>query len=256
MKGQVVYTIWLRDMKWLMRAKARLAITVVMPFLWLGIIGVGLNSAFEGRSFFFAGEQMAYLEFMAPGILGMTLLFSGTFAGISVVWDKQFGFMKEILVAPVSRLSIMLGKILGGATSSILQGFLLLGAAALVGVELPGGLGILQALAFMVLISISFVSIGLAFASRIEDPHTFPLVMNFFIMPLFFLSGALYTISTAPGWLQTLAYFNPMTYGVDGLRASILGVSQFSIWLDLGVLLAFALAVFLIGSYLFKRMTG
>ncbi|MEA1904339.1 MAG: ABC transporter permease [Candidatus Hadarchaeota archaeon] len=256
MGGQVVYTLWLRDMKWLVRAKARLATTIVMPFLWLGIIGVGLNSVFVGRSFLFAGEQMPYLEFMAPGIIGMTLLFSGTFAGVSVVWDKQFGFMKEILVAPVSRLSIMLGKILGGATASILQGFLLLGATALVGVELPGGLGILQALAFMGLISVSFVSIGLAFAARIEDPHTFPLVTNFFIMPLFFLSGALYTIRTAPGWLQTLAYLNPMTYGIDGLRASILGVSQFSIWLDLWVLLAFALAVFLIGSYLFKRMTG
>ena len=252
MKGEVIYTLWLRDMKWLVRAKARVATTIVTPFLWLGIIGIGLNSAFRSVP----GTGLNYLEFMAPGILGMTLLFSGTFAGISVVWDKQFGFMKEILVAPVSRLSIMLGKILGGATSSILQGFLLLGAAALVGVKLPGGMGILQALAFMVLISVSFVSVGLAFASRIDDPHTFPLVMNFFIMPLFFLSGALYTISTAPGWLRTLAYLNPLTYGVDGLRASISGVSQFSIWLDLGVLLIFALVVFLIGGYLFKRMTG
>lgn len=256
MAGQVVYTLWLRDMKWLLRAKARLAVTIVMPFLWLGIIGVGLSSMIPGRVILFAGEQIDYLDFMAPAVVGMTLLFSGTFAGISVVWDKQFGFMKEILVAPVSRLSIMLGKIFGGATTSILQGFLLLGAAALIGVGLPGGIGILQAFVFMVLISVSFVSIGLAFASRIEDPHTFPVVMNFFIMPLFFLSGALYTISTAPGWLQTLAYFNPMTYGIDGLRASVLGVSQFPIWLDLGVLLAFALAVFLIGSYLFKRMTG
>ncbi len=255
MAGQVVYTLWLRDMKWLLRAKARLATTIVMPFLWLGIIGVGLGATFD-RPIYFGGKELNYTEFMAPGIVGMTLLFSGTFAGISVVWDKQFGFMREILVAPVSRLSIMLGKVFGGATASILQGFLLLGAAVLVGVGLPGGLGILQALIFMILISVSFVSIGLAFASRIDDPHTFPLVTNFFIMPLFFLSGALYTISTAPGWLQTLAYLNPMTYGIDGLRASILGVSQFSIWLDLGVLFAFTLAVFLIGAYLFRRMTG
>lgn len=256
MAGQVVYTLWLRDMKWLLRARARLATTIVMPFLWLGIIGVGLSTMIPGNTILFAGEWVPYLDYMATGIVGMTLLFSGTFAGISVVWDKQFGFMKEILVAPVSRFSIMLGKIFGGATASILQGFLLLGAAALVGVGLPGGIGILEALAFMILISVSFVSIGLAFASRIEDPHTFPLVTNFFIMPLFFLSGALYTIRTAPGWLQTVACFNPMTYGIDGLRAAILGVSQFSIWLDLGVLLAFALAVFLIGSYLFGRMPG
>lgn len=256
MGAGVVYTLWLRDMKWFLRAKARMITTIVMPLLWLGVIGVGLNSALGGRAFMFEGQQMSYLEFMAPGIVGMTLLFSGTFAGISVLWDKQFGFMKEILVAPVSRVSIMVGKVLGGATTSIFQGVLLLGAAALVGVSLPGGIGILQALLFMVLIAVSFVSVGLAFASRMEDPHTFPMVINFFIMPTFFLSGALFPIGSAPGWLQALSYINPMTYGVDGLRGAILGTSRFSMWLDLAVLAAFAAVVILLGSYLFRRMTA
>lgn len=255
MKGEAVYTLWLRDMKWLLRAKTRLITTIVMPFLWLGLIGFGLASMFPGGAIPFAGIRVDYLDFMATGILGMTLLFSGTFAGIAVVWDKQFGFMKEILVTPTSRLSIMLGKVLGGATTAILQGFLMLGAAGLIGVALPGLGGILLVLLFMILIAVAFVSIGLAFASRIEDPHTFPMVINFFIMPLFFLSGALYKISTAPGWLQTIAHLNPMTYGIDGIRAAFWGTSQFPIWLDFGVLLAFSAVVVLIGAYLFNKMS-
>jgi len=228
-----------------------LVASVVQPFLWLAIIGIGMSSTVK-----IPGTSISYLEFMAPGIVGMTLIFSSTMAGVSVLWDKQFGFMKEILVAPVSRTQIMLGKAIGGMTTSILQGLLLLVAAAAVGVRPSGIVELLQVLVFMVLISLTFVSIGLAFASRMEDPVAFPIVMNFLIMPLYFLSGALYQVQLAPGWLSFLAHLDPLMYGVDGIRGAILGSSyaQYPIWLDLAVIGVFAVAMILLGGYLFKKI--
>jgi len=264
MTAQAIYVLWLRDMKWFFRAKARVISSVVTPFLWLAIIGVGLNSAFARPGF-------NYLEFMAPGIVGMTLLFSSTMSGISVIWDKQFGFMKEILVAPVSRIHIMIGKVLGGMTTAMLQGALLLLAIGLfkviglVEIRTPGAAQLLQIVVFMILISVSFVSIGLALASVIEDPVAFPVVTNFLIMPIFFLSGALYPIGqipgysqigTLPGWLSSLAHLNPLTYGVDGLRGAVLGASSFPILLDLAVLAVFSLTMVLLGGYLFRKISA
>ncbi len=256
MAAQVIYTLWLREMKWLIRARSRLIASVVQPFLWLAIIGVGMSSTIGNVPGSLPGSSTSYLEFMAPGIIGMTLLFSSTMAGVSVLWDKQFGFMKEILVAPVSRTQIMLGKVLGGMTTSILQGLLLLVAAAAIGVRPPGVIELLQVLVFMVLISMSFVSIGLAIASRMEDPIAFPIVINFLIMPLYFLSGALYRVDMAPGWLSFLSHIDPLTYGVDGIRGAILGPSyaQFPMWLDFAVLGVFAVVMILLGGYLFKKI--
>jgi len=251
MSAQAIYVLWLRDMKWFLRAKARIISTIVMPFLWLTIIGMGLGAMIQMPG------GMSFVDYLAPGIVGMSILFSATMSGISVLWDKQFGFMKEILVAPVSRMSIMLGKAFGGATTSIIQGLLLLFAAGLIGAKMPGKTGFLLALLFMAILALGSVSLGLAIASRIEDPVAFPVAMNFLIMPLFFLSGAIFRIDTAPGWLQTLAYINPVTYGVDGLRGAILGGSEFQLfplWLDLTVLAIFSLAMIVLGAYLFKRM--
>lgn len=250
MSAQAVYVLWLRDMKWFLRARARILSTFVMPFFFLAILGVGLGGMIQMPG------GISFTDWLAPGIVGMAILFSATMSGVSVLWDKQFGFMKEILVAPVSRLSIMLGKTFGGATTSIIQGLLLFFVAGLVGVKMPGVVGFLIALLFMVILALGFVSLGLAIASRIGDPVAFPIVMNFLVMPLFFLSGAFFQISTAPGWLQTLAHFNPVTYGVDGLRGATLGssYSQFPLWLDFAVLGLFALAMILLGGYLFKKM--
>ncbi len=247
---QVIYTLWLREMKWFVRGKSRLISSLIQPFLWLAIMGVGMSAAFTmpGGS--------SYLQFMAPGIIGMTLIFSSMMSGVSVLWDKQFGFMKEILVAPVSRTHIMLGKALGGTTVSMLQGMLLLLAVGLVGVWPPSIIAFIQVLAFMALVSLGFVSAGLAFASKIEDPVAFPVVMNFIIMPLFFLSGAFFPISTAPSWMKAIAHVNPLMYGVDGLRGVLLGTSEFSILTDFGVLLAFSAAMILLGGYLFKKTSA
>jgi len=256
MTAQAIYVLWLRDMKWFLRAKSRVISSIATPFLWFAIIGVGLNSMFP--------PEARYLEFMAPGIVGMTLLFSSTMSGISVIWDKQFGFMKEILVAPVSRIQIMIGKVLGGMTIAMLQGALLLLAIGLfkviglIDIRTPGVVQLLQIVVFMVLISISFVSIGLALASTIKDPVAFPVVINFLIMPIFFLSGALYQIGVAlPSWLSSLARINPLAYGVDGLRWAICpDRAQFSLWLDFGVMLAFSLAMIFLGGYLFRKISA
>ena len=255
--------LWLRDMKWFIRAKARVASSIATPFLWLAIIGVGLNSAFSRPGF-------NYLNFMAPGIVGMTLLFSSTMSGISVIWDKQFGFMKEILVSPVSRIHIMIGKVLGGMTTAMIQGALLLVAiglfkvVGLIDISTPGIVQLLQILVFMILISISFVSIGLAFASAIKDPIAFPVVINFLVMPIFFLSGALYPIGklpgypqlgTLPGWLSSIAHLDPLAYGVDGLRDAVLRTSSFPILFDFGVLAAFSIFMVILGGILFRKIS-
>lgn len=241
--------LWLRDMKWFLRAKARIISMIMMPFLWLAIIGGGLS-----RAVIIPGYE-SYTDFLAPGVVGMAVLFSATMSGISVLWDKQFGFMKEILVAPVSRISIMLGKTLGGSTISIIQGLLILLVAGLIGAKMPGSAGFFLVLLFMIILALGFNGFGLAVASKIEDPIAFPLVMNFILMPLIFTSGAFFPLSLAPEWLKSIAYINPVSYGVDGIRESITGVSEFfPLWLDFAVLAIFSLVTILLGAYLFKKM--
>lgn len=236
-------------MKWFLRARTRVISTIMMPFLWLAIIGMGLGTVTQIPGF---GN---YLDFLAPGIVAMAILFNSTMTGISVLWDRQFGFLKEILVAPVSRISIMIGKTFGGTSTSIIQGLLLLLVAGLIGAKMPDPIGFLVVLLFMTVLAIGFVGLGLAFVSRIKDPVAFPIVMNFLIMPLFFLSGAIFPLGMAPGWLKTIAYIDPVAYGVDGLRGVIIGVSEFPVWLDLAILGIFSLAMVLLGAYLFKKMS-
>ncbi|KUO40258.1 MAG: multidrug ABC transporter permease [Hadesarchaea archaeon DG-33] len=236
-------------MKWFLRAKARIISTIVMPFLWLAILGMGLGAVTQIPG---VGN---YIDFLAPGIVAMAILFNATMTGVSVLWDRQFGFLKEILVAPVSRISIMLGRTFGGTTTSIIQGVMLLLVAGLIGAKMPGPAGFLLALLFMIVLAIGFVGLGLAIASRITDPVAFPLVINFLIMPLFFLSGAIFPLGMAPEWLRVIAYIDPVAYGVDGLRGVIIGVSEFPIWLDLAILGIFSLAMVLLGAYLFKKMS-
>ncbi len=249
MSAQAIYVLWLRDMKWFLRAKARVISTIVMPFLWLAIIGMGLGAVTQIPGF---GN---YIDFLAPGIVGMAILFNATMTGVSVLWDRQFGFLKEILVAPVSRISIMLGKTFGGTTTSIIQGLMLLFVAGLIGAKMPDPAGFFLVLLFMIVLAIGFVGLGLAIASRITDPVAFPLVINFLIMPLFFLSGAIFPLGMAPEWLRVIAYIDPVAYGVDGLRGVMIGISEFPIWLDLAILGIFSLAMILLGAYLFKKMS-
>lgn len=245
-----IYTIWLREMKRFVRAKSRVIAGLATPFFFLAFLGFGFNA-----SFVFPGmpQGLNYVDFLAPGIVAMVLLFSSMFAGISVLWDRQFGFLKEIMVAPVSRTSIVLGRVAAGITTGILQAVAILLLSIVMGFSVASAAGVLLSLVFIILISSSFVALGLAFASRMEDMQGFQIIMNFFIMPVFLLSGALFPLNNLPAWLAALSYINPLTYGVDGLRSSLIGIAQLPLPLDFGVLLAFCMVMIGLGTYLFSK---
>jgi len=175
------------------------------------------------------------------------------FAGISVLWDREFGFLKEIMVAPVNRISIVIGRIVGGATTSVLQGCLILGISILMGFKISGISAFLLSVVFMLLISSTFIGLGLIFASKMRDIHGFSLIMNFVIFPIFFLSGALYPLKNLPVWIQYLSYLDPLTYGVDGLRGVLIHVSSFSILFDFAVLVGFSIVMIFLGAYFFEK---
>lgn len=244
-----INTIWLRNMKRYLRSKSRILGSLGQPLFFLLVLGFGLNSVMT-----ILGMGHNYVRFIIPGIILMTVLFSSIFSGIQIIWDKQFGFLKETLVAPVSRTSIMLGQSLGGATTAFIQGMLVLTISFIIGRFVPNVLGFLTAFLFMILIGLSFTSLGIAFASRMEDMQGFSLIMNFVIFPIFFLSGALFPLSNAPKILKTITYFNPMTYGVEGMRYGILGRSQINPIICLVVLSSFAVAMIILGGYLFRKI--
>jgi ABC-2 type transport system permease protein len=252
-----IYTIWLREMIRYVRSKSRIVSSLAMPIIWLALLGNALGGMFEGTETF--PEGMNYVQFIAPGIIGMTILFTSVFAGVSIIFDREFGFLKEILVAPVSRLSIVMGKAFGGTTTAMIQGMIMFVLALLLGVNFSSEFGIflgfLIAVVFMFLIGLSFVSLGIAIASKIESMEGFQMIMSFLVMPMFFLSGALYPLDTLPDWLRVLTYIDPLTYGIDGLRGAIQGtdVAHFPILVDLGVLSLFCFLLLLLGAYLFKR---
>lgn len=245
---QAIYTIWLREMIRTIRSKTRILASFSMPIFFLVIFGTGLN-----RSFSLPGARISYIDFIAPGIVAMSTLFTALFFGVSVIMDKQFGFMKEILVAPVSRLTILIGKILGGATLAICAGFVVLLIAIILGVKVSAT-GLLLSLLIMLIIALSFVSMGLAFASQMSDLQAYPLVANFIVIPMFFLSGALFPIDRLPEWLKILVYIDPLTYGVDALRQSMIGVSVLPFWLDITVMGVFCTFTILAGTFFFGRM--
>lgn len=247
-----IFTLWLREQKRFFRAKSRIVGNLSMPFIWLAIMGIGLSS-----SIVIPGMSENYFSFIGPGVIGMTLLFSSIFSGISVIWEKQFGFLKEILVAPVSRTTIVFGKIFGSATISMFNGVLILIIAILLGAIPLAHLGIfpiLLAIVFMALICFSFVALGIAIASKLNNMEGFQMIMSFLVMPIFFLSGAFFPMANVPIWMKGLAYIDPLYYGVDGLRGALIGISEMPILVDIGVLLAFDIAMLLLASYLFNKM--
>jgi len=183
----------------------------------------------------------------------MTILFSSMFTGLSTLWDKEFGFLKEIMVAPVRRPVIILGRIAGGVTTNLIQGTMVLIISLFMGFKIISPFSFLLALFFMILTSIGFNGLSVAIASKMRDVQDFPLIMHFFTFPCFLLSGALFPINNLPNWARSLSLINPLTYGVDGLRASLINSSQFPLFLDLGVLLVFGLIMIILGSYLFSK---
>ena len=246
---QAIYVMWLREIKRFLRAKSRIASTLALPFFFLFAMGFG----FRYQSMPGVFQNINYLNFLVPGIIGMTILFTSMFTGLSVLWDKDFGFLKEIMVAPVSRTAIILGRISGGVTTNLIQGVLILITSLFLGFRIPNPFSFVLTLFLMLLISIGFSGLSVAIASKIRDIQGFPLVMHFFTYPSFLLSGALFPITNFPNWLRALSLINPLTYGVDGLRASLIGFSQFSLFLDLFILLIFGFLMIILGAYLFTK---
>lgn len=242
-----VYTIWMRNVKRYLRSRSRIIGSLGMPLFFLLILGFGLNSVVTGPHM-----GRGYVAFIVPGIVSMTVLFTSMFAGIQIIWDKQFGFLKETLVAPVSRLEIMLGQTLGGATTALFQGFIILVLSLFLGVRPAGPGGLAVALGFMVLIGVAFTALGIAIASRLEDMHGFQLIMNFVIFPIFGLSGALFPIGQLPPWVRGLTLLDPLTYGVEGIRYGLAGAAQLSPLASLSALGAFAAATVAVGAWLFR----
>ena len=243
-----IYVLWLREMKRYRRSNARIASTLALPFLFL----VGFWFGFRNVQLPGVGADVDYLQFLVPGIVGMTMLFSAAFGGISVIFDRQFGFLKEILVTPVDRISIALGRVVGSTTTAVIQGLLILVISVGIGFRPTTWLGLVPALVFMVLIGATFIGLGLVFASRINDFQAFNLIFNFVLFPLLFLSGAIYPVTNFPTVVTYVAYLNPLTYGIDGLRAVLVGVSMFSPVLDLAVIAGFALGFVILGAYSFE----
>ncbi len=245
--NSVIYIMWLRQLKRYWRSKARMIGTLGQPILFLVALGFGLGAVFQQAG------QGSYVEFLAPGIVAMSILFTAMFNGIEVIWDRQFGFLKETLVAPVLRIKIMIGRTLGGASVAFLQGVLVLIISLFLGFHITNLINIPIALIFMFLIALLFTALGTAIASLLKDMNAFPLIINFIIMPLFFLSGALFPVNDVPNFLKIIIRLNPLSYGVDGVRGA-LTTSNFGLGLDFLVMGVGIIAVSLIGSSLFSRI--
>lgn len=244
-----LYTLWLREVKRYLRDRARIISSFVQPLLWLLIFGSGIR--FSGLI-----GNLTYQQYIFPGIVGQTLLFTSMFMGISVIWDREFGFLKEILVAPISRFSVFLGKMLGDSTDALIQGIIVFGLGAVLGIPLTP-LTFLESLPIMILITFGLVGIGLTVASFIDSLESFGVIQSFINLPLFFLSGAIFPIgSGAPYWLQIASSYNPLTYGVDALRTVILGSAWQPLqplYFNLLVVLGFDVVMIIIGTYAFSR---
>ncbi len=244
----VVYVLWLRQIKRFIRSKSRIIGSVVQPLMFLLALGFGFGPVFQK-----AGEGN-YMQFLAPGIISMSILFTAIFSGMEIIWDRQFGFLKETLVAPVSRYQIMLGRTLGGATVAFLQGSIVFGVALIAGFRPVSGVGIGVGFLIMLLTSIIFTATGTAIASKLEDPHGFQMIMNFLVQPLFFLSGALFPLDGLPKVLGNLIRINPLTYAVDGMRGGFTGAAHFGLGLDMIVLVAVMFGILSLGAYLFSKI--
>ena len=245
---KTIYILWLRQLKRYFRSKARIIGSLGQPILFLVALGFGFGPIFQKAG---GGN---YIEFLSPGIIAMSILFTAVFSGIEIIWDRQFGFLKETLVAPVPRLKIMIGRTLGGATVAVFQGVIVLIISFFLGFKLINAGALPLALLFMLLIAILFTALGTAIASVLEDMQGFQLIINFLIMPLFFLSGALFPLTGLPGAISIITKIDPLSYGVDGLRGALSGVTSFGIITDFAVLVIVTGILMIVGAKLFDKI--
>jgi ABC-2 type transport system permease protein len=244
----VIYILWLREMKKYLRSKPQIVASLGTPLMYLGVLGFGLGPVFRRAG------QGSYLQFMAPGVIGMTVLFTAMFSGIAMLWDRQFGFLKETLVAPVPRVQIMIGRTLGGATVALLQGTIIFGVTLVAGFRPASVTAVLLAFLIIALIAIVFSALATAIGSSLKEMAGFQMVMNFLVMPLWFLSGALYPLQGLPTALAVLTRLDPLTYGIDGVRGTMIGVTHFGLPLDVGVLLGVGVLFVTAGAWRFSKI--
>lgn len=245
---RTIYIMWLREVKKFLRSRARIIGALGQPMFYLLALGYGLGNIFQ------AAGQGNYIQFLVPGIIGMTIIFTSIFNGMQIIWDRQFGFLKETLVAPVPRATIMLGRTFGGATVSTVQGSIVFALTLVLGFHPYSWALVIPAIMVMFLVSSLFSALGITIASAITDIQGYQLIMNFLVMPLFLLSGALFPLTNTPLFIQAIATIDPLSYGVDGIRALLINVSHFGIASDVTVLILIATTFLGLGSYRFTKI--
>lgn len=243
-----IYILWLRELKRYVRSRAQVVASLGSPILYLIALGFGLGPVFQKAG------QGSYLQFIAPGVIAMSVLFTSVFSGIGLLWDRQFGFLKETLVAPVPRLQIMIGKTLGGATVALIQGLLVVIVCLIAGFRPANASTLPLAFLFMALISIVFAALGTAIGSQLQNMQGFQLIMNFLVMPIFFLSGALFPLTGIPAGLAIATRINPLTYGIDGLRGALVQGAYFGLATDIAIMAIIAAVFMMIGARAFSRI--
>jgi ABC-2 type transport system permease protein len=246
---EAVYGIWMRDIKKFWRERSRLLGGVARPILWLLILGGSLKAAISSNAI---SGGVDYQQYIFPGVIGLTLVFSALQSAMSIIWDREFGFLKEVLAAPVPRLSIVVGKALGGASQSTLQGAITMLFAPLIGLWLSP-LAIIELIIMMFVVSFALTALGVVIASKMTSFEGFGTISNFVVMPMYFLSGAIYPTASVPVWLKPLIVVNPLSYGVDALRYITVGIGAFPFWFDVGFLLLFAAIMIAIALPLFNK---
>jgi ABC-2 type transport system permease protein len=260
---RAIYIIWYRDVLRYWRDRWRLVASLAQPLLFLVVFGSGLSSSLGGA--FGRGSGLSYIQFIYPGIIGMSILFTAIFGAMSIVWDREFGFLKEVLVAPIDRWAVAIGKALGGTTQAMIQGLILLVLAPLVGVKLSV-LTVVELLPLAAVLAFGLASFGVAIASMMKSLQGFQVVMNFLLMPIFFLSGALFPLTNLPGWMTLLTRADPASYGIDPIRRVVLsnsGVSNaygltvgghvLSIPMEAGIMFAFGAVMLGVAVVMFQR---
>jgi ABC-2 type transport system permease protein len=243
-----IYGLWLREVKRYLRSRPQIIASLAQPLLYLLVLGFGLGPVFQQSG------QGSYLQFIAPGVIAMGILFTSIFSGIGLLWDRQFGFLKETLVAPVPRLYIMIGRTLGGATIAMIQGILVLAVCMIAGFRPQGLAAVPLALVFMALTAIVFAGLGTVIGSSLRDMQGFQLIMNFLVMPIFFLSGALFPLDNLPTALMAATRIDPLSYGVDGLRGALIDRATIGLGLDALVLGVVASAFLVLGARAFSKI--
>ncbi len=252
MEFNAIYVIVAREFKKFVRERSRLFSAIARPLLWLFIVGAGISRLVPRDT------GVPYTQFIFPGIIGMTILFSSIFSSISIIWDKEFGFMKEILVAPVSRLSIVIGKALSGTIVSTMQAVIILALFPIIGFKL-GILQIIWVILISAAISFSISSFGIVLATFYESYESFSVIMNFIIMPMFFLSGAMYPVKLLPEILRIVSKINPLTYGIDAIKHVVFPFEtgkmspDFPFILDITVIILTSIVFVIIAGKSFER---